>query len=396
MKAASSDGLTFVNASIAGSRVDTLRIQGGRIASLGQPPQDGDLIVDLRRDRLLPGLINAHDHLQLNNSPRLEYRERYRNAREWIADFNSRLHADRALEASVAIARHDRLLVGGVKNLLSGVTTVAHHDPLYPMTLSAADYPTRVVQNYGWSHSLSIDGEESVRRSYRRTPVDWPWIIHAAEGVDDESAEEFERLEALGCLCPNTLIVHGTALDQQQQLRLADVGAGLLWCPSSNLSLFGKTADIVELVSRGRVALGSDSRLTGARDLLEELHVAAEVAGLDEQVLESLVTTHSAQLLRLADRGALRPGARADLLVLPWQTGLSRASRADVRLVMLDGLVRYGDQEYAEIAARAVPCVRVRVDGRQKILDHRLVALLRSGNAREQGLELPDTAWRAA
>jgi cytosine/adenosine deaminase-related metal-dependent hydrolase len=395
MNASSCAALTFVNASIAGSDIDTLRIQDGRIASLGEPPQQGDRVVDLQGDRLLPGLINAHDHLQLNNSPRLEYREPYRNAREWIADFNSRLHADRALTASVAVARDDRLLMGGIKNLLSGVTTVAHHDPLYPI-LSAAHYPTRVVRSYGWSHSLGIDGEDSVRRSHRRTPAHWPWIIHAAEGIDNESANEFERLETLGCLRTNTLIVHGTALDHAQRVRLANAGAGLLWCPSSNLSLFRKTADVADLASHGRVALGSDSRLTGARDLLEELHVAAEVARLDEQALESLVTRHSAQLLRLTDRGALRPGAWADLLVLPSHTEISRANRADVRLVMLGGVMRYGDEAYAEIAKRTLPCVEIRVDGRAKILDHRLVALLRAANAREEGLELPGAAWRAA
>ena len=36
---------------------------------------------------------------------------------------------------------------------------------------------------------------------------------------------------------------------------------------------------------RGRVALGSDSRLSGARDLLCELRVAHELSGLDEATL---------------------------------------------------------------------------------------------------------------
>lgn len=395
MQMSCSDALTFVNASMGGSEIDTLRVLGCRIASLGQPPQHGDRVVDLHGDRLLPGLINAHDHLQLNNFPRLEYREPYRNAREWIADVNTRMHADPAFKASVAIARDDRLFVGGVKNLLSGVTTVAHHDPLYP-ALSSAHYPTRVVANCGWSHSLCVDGEENVRRSYQRTPVDWPWIIHAAEGVDKESADEFERLDALGCLGANTLIVHGTALDHAQRMRLERAAAGLLWCPSSNLRLFRKTADVVDLVARGRVALGSDSRLTGARDLLDELHIAAEVSGLGEQALESLVTGHSARLLRLTDRGVLRPGALADLLILPSQIPLSRATRADVRLVMLDGIVRYGDKDYAEIAAPASSCMEIRVDGRPKILDCRLAALLGAAAAREDGFELPDEAWRAA
>jgi cytosine/adenosine deaminase-related metal-dependent hydrolase len=395
MREPSPDALTFVNARMSGSEFDTLRVQGCRIVSLGQPPQHGDRVVDLHGDQLLPGLINAHDHLQLNNFPRLEYRKPYRNAREWIADVNTQLHADGTFRDSIAVARDDRLLVGGIKNLLSGVTTVAHHDPHYP-TLSRPDYPTRVVTNCGWSHSLGVDGEEQVRRSYLSTPLDWPWIIHAAEGVDQESADEFERLDALGCLDANTLIVHGTALDQAQRMRLDQAGAGLLWCPSSNLRLFRKTGDFGDLIARGRVALGSDSRLTGARDLLDELHVAAEIGGLGEQVLEALVTSHSARLLRLTDRGALRAGALADLLILPSRLPLSKATRADVRLVMLDGVVRYGDKDYAELAAPASSCVEIRVDGRPKMLDSKLAVLLRTAAAREEGFELQDEVWRAA
>jgi hypothetical protein len=42
------------------------------------------------------------------------------------------------------VPREERLLIGGVKNLLSGVTTVAHHDPLYSC-LQEATFPVRVV-----------------------------------------------------------------------------------------------------------------------------------------------------------------------------------------------------------------------------------------------------------
>ena len=98
-----------------------------------------------------------------------------------------------------------------------------------------------------------------MRAAYRSTPSDTPWIIHAAEGVDAEAAAEFDRLEALGCVGSNTLLVHGVALDEARRARLAAAGAGLIWCPSSNLRLFGATAAVADLVRCGRVALGSDS-----------------------------------------------------------------------------------------------------------------------------------------
>lgn len=388
-------GLTFVNAQFPDGEISSLRIVGSRIAAVAVTPPPGDLVVNLEGDRVLPGLINAHDHLQLNSMPALEFGKQYLHVQGWIADINTRRQTDPHFEASIAIARDERLLIGGVKNLLSGVTTVAHHDPLYPF-LSNADYPTGIVADYGWAHSLYIDGENAVHQSYMRTPRKFPWIIHAAEGLDDEARDEFERLDALGCIGPNTLLVHGIALDHAQRTRLEHAGAGLIWCPSSNLNLFGKTADVNDLLERGRVALGTDSRLSGSRDLLDDVRMVSDVFGLGESTLESLVTRDNARLLRLSDRGCLQVGCRADILILPARMALSHATRADVRLVLIDGIVRYGDKDRAQSLSPPVNWMDVRVDGKPKILDSRIVASLSRSRVCESGLELTDDAWRAA
>jgi cytosine/adenosine deaminase-related metal-dependent hydrolase len=388
-------GITFVNARLSNGEITAIRILGGRIAALGVPPPRGDSIVDLEGDHVLPGLINAHDHLQLNSMAHLDFEKSYRNAREWISDVDTRRRSDPEFEASVAVARDERLLIGGVKNLLSGVTTVAHHDPLYPF-LTSAHYPVRVVCQYGWAHSLHVDGEDKVRHSYRTTPGHWPWIIHAAEGLDDEAGKEFERLDALGCVRANTLLVHGVALDRAQRVRLDRAAAGLIWCPSSNLRLFGKTAEVAELAARGRVALGTDSRLSGSCDLLDELRLAGELDVVDDFSLASLVTSGSARLLRLPDRGELRAGARADILILPARARLATVHRADVRLVLVDGVVRYGDKDCAGRVAPRTEWTEVRVDGREKILDSHIAELMSRAHTREIGLELSNLKGRAA
>lgn len=386
--------VTFVNADVAGRRT-SVRVHGQRIVSAQRAPQRGERVVDLGGDRLLPGLINAHDHLQLNDFPNLPYASSYRNAGEWIADFNARLRDHAAVSASAALPRARRLLGGGLKNLLSGVTTVAHHDPLEPLLL-ADDFPTGVVADFGWAHSLQVDGAAQVRASCEATPAQRPWIIHAAEGVDAQAQAEFEILRELGCLRPNTLLVHALALDELQQRALTAAGAGMIWCPSSNLRLFGRTTEVRALIARGCVALGTDSRLTAAGDLLQELRVAQSCAQLEETALERIVTSDSARLLRLRDRGTLKVGARADLLILPAGMPLAAAGRGDVRLVMRAGEARYGDSQYLEALGTSAQCTAVQVDGRAMLLQRSLAALLASGAMAEPGVSLPAPARSAA
>ena len=159
---------------LVNARNRAVAIDGDRIVAA-----DGqfDIVLDCPDAEVRPGLINAHDHLHLNTLPPLEPTGHWRHAREWVSQVNLRRRTDPAFESRVAVALDDRLLIGGVKNLLSGVTTVAHHDPLYPF-LVGERFPTCVLANYGWSHSLYIDGDEQVRNAYLRTPPDWPWIIH--------------------------------------------------------------------------------------------------------------------------------------------------------------------------------------------------------------------------
>jgi cytosine/adenosine deaminase-related metal-dependent hydrolase len=386
--------LALSDADVGGERT-VVRIGGSRIYSVGERPQAREHVLNLAGDRLLPGLINAHDHLPLNHLPRLEPARRYRNVRDWIADVDRRRREEGPLKTAVAVPLGERLLLGGIKNLLSGVTTVAHHDPLYP-DLCQPQYPVQALTRYGWAHSLYIEGEAKVRDSHGSTPADWPWIIHAAEGVDDEAREEFWRLDRLGCLRSNTVIVHGVALGGPEQRRLCTASAGLVWCPSSNLHLFGITADVAQLVWEGRVALGTDSRLSGSRDLLEELHTAAGQVAMSPGMLEYLVTWDAARLLRLEDRGVIAAGTRADLLVIPAGMLLHRARRSDIRLVIRDGVPLYADLDIAAALGPPNHWTEVRVDGRAKALAASLVARLRHLTIREPGLELAAVSGRAA
>lgn len=387
-------GVTFVNGRILGADGcvgSNLRVEGGRLAGLDEAPGRGDLVIDLEGAVLAPGLINAHDHLELNTLPRLKWRDRYANAREWVEDFQPRFRTDPALVEMLSQPMADRLFVGMLKNLLSGVTTVCHHNPMYrPLR---AGCPIRVVRRYGFSHSLYIDGA-AVARSFRRTPRGWPWIIHAAEGTDATAADEFRRLDELGCIGPRTVLVHGVGLRAPDRARLIAAGGALVWCPGSNDFLFGARAEVEPFARAGRLALGSDSRLSGARDLLAELGVARRTPGLSARALVRAVTADAAAVLRLPLAGRLAVGAPADLAVFrpdgpdPWEALVS-CERAEVQLVMVAGQPRVGDRSLRALFETAgVPAVEARLDGVPKLLAQSLARRLAQSAVGEPGLEV--------
>lgn len=386
--------ITFVDGVVAGFGRANLRVSGQRVIGVGVPTQRDDVVVDLRGDRILPGLINAHDHLQLNNFPRVKFRELHRNVGEWITDVAARRASDARLASAHEVPREARLWQGVFKNLLSGVTTIAHHDPLYPALLTP-HFPVRVLGDYGWAHSLGIDGETGVQKSHRETPATWPWFIHAGEGVDAHAAREFSRLESLGCVTANARFIHGVAFSDAELERLAKARAGLIWCPSSNLYLFGRTADVTPLIAQGRVALGSDSRLSGARDLLDELRESRATGLVPEDAIESLVTRASAALLQLPDRGVLREGMLADLVILPRDMPLWAARRTDLRCVMLGGQMLYGDASFAERLLRSDDQTPVIVDGYDKVLRRDVAERMRRYDG-ERGVQWRHEAGRAA
>jgi cytosine/adenosine deaminase-related metal-dependent hydrolase len=295
-------------------RITTLRFDQRRVLSLDKVPQRGDHVIDLHGCTVYPGLVNAHDHLELNHYPRTKFRDVYTNTAQWAADFTPQLDREpfRSLRQMPLAAQ---CLIGGEKNALSGVTTVAHHNPLHH-PLRRRDFPLRVVRRYGWAHSFALETDASLQASYRRIPADAPWCLHLAEGTDESAAAELSRLISLGLLRPNTLLIHGVGLTEADRQRIINNGAGLVWCPSSNFFLLGQTANVAAFSESHRLALGSDSRLTADGDLLDELRAAFATGQLTAAQLFRAVTIDAAALLRAHGAGDLAVGSLPDLFVI--------------------------------------------------------------------------------
>ena len=315
-------------------------IEGGQVRLRPRSAAGPDL--DASGLLILPGLINAHDHLEFNLFPRLGSGP-YANATAWAKDIY-RPHEPPVRE-HLKLAKHFRLLWGGIKNLLSGVTSVLHHNPYEPVF--DAGFPVRVIRRFGWSHSLSFSRD--VKADWARTPREAPFLIHAGEGTDSCAADEVYRLDAAGVLGPSTVLVHGVALEQSGLELLRKRRSSLVWCPSSNHFTLGRTLSREALDSGIPIALGTDSALTAAGDLIDEI----EVARRDVRAvrLYGMLTDVAARVLRLRDgEGTISDGGVSDLLLVR-DRGIEPAHallQIDPEAVFVGGRIKLASLRFAE------------------------------------------------
>jgi hypothetical protein len=256
------------------------------------------------------------------------------------------------------VPKRVRLLWGGIKNLLSGVTTVAHHNP-YQTSIFNYRFPVRVVKQFGWAHSLAFS--PNLFELWRSGPRRWPFIIHVAEGVDATAYAEVPRLKELGLLTSRTVLVHGVATTPDDLRTIAESGASIVWCPVSNLFTLGKTLAPEAFGSGVTIALGTDSALTAEGDLIDHLKCAGRETW-------PLVTTNAARILHLnAGQGTTRERGVADVVAVADKGQTPAAALQDLRpeMVMVRGQVMLlSDCLAARMGTRALNPIHVEGRGR--------------------------------
>jgi cytosine/adenosine deaminase-related metal-dependent hydrolase/ubiquinone/menaquinone biosynthesis C-methylase UbiE len=304
--------------------------------------------VDLSGYLVLPGLTNSHDHLEFGLFPNLGHGP-YRTFEQWAQDIHQTEHE--VIERQRGIPKDVRLWWGGIRNLLCGVTTVCHHNPIWP-GLRDHNFPVRVVTEFGWAHCVPLEPQLSAK--FAATPKDQPFVLHIAEGCDPKNASEIFELDRMLALDDRTVLVHGLSLDAAGFSLLNYRGAALVWCPTSNQFLFGRTHPWQSLLRVNRVVLGSDSPLTSAGDLLDEIRWAHIEASVSAEELFRMVVTRPPTVFRFTDgRGAIRPGAPADLIAVrdsgksPAET-LVTISSSDIELVVIGSRVQLASEAILE------------------------------------------------
>ncbi len=332
------------------------------IVDAAEAPTDGE-VLRLDDQIVLPGLVNAHCHLELSHLwPSAEPPE---HLATWLLGVRPAT-PERAAASAAEGAR---------ESLSFGVTTVGDITAFPAATRAALAESSLHVVSFGEVRALAtrrrqIDlqlpaaiadgGAVSPHAPYSVEPENYrrclaaaeergvPLATHLAETRDEvtflsQHAGPFRELwttlggwdddvptfagsaiayaKHLGLLDATVpvLLAHGNYVDDADLDLLAVGNASMVYCPRTHRYFGHDPHPLENLLARGiNVAVGTDSRASSPDlDLLADLSlIAHDRPHLDAATIWKLGTVHAARALGVA-AGMIRLGFSADLLVLP-------------------------------------------------------------------------------
>jgi aminodeoxyfutalosine deaminase len=356
-----------------------LRTGGGRIIAFGHSrPGDftADDEIDLGEVAVLPGLVNAHTHLELSwMRGRIPESDDFNAWIRTIIDLKveAAQHGaavDAAIDEAIREARaFGTAVLGDVTNTLAtSRQLIAQRVPamVFHELLGFRTEDAQALMEDAVVRLRSVPASDLVRHAvaphapYSVSPALFALIraalqedpgsrstVHLGEG----SAEiEFLRdgtgpcrtglermgkwdqtwvtprsgpvayLDSMGFLNDRVLVVHGVQFTVAELKRLADVGATVVTCPRGNMRTGAGTPPIEEFFESGvRVAVGTDS-LASVPDLnvfaeLEEMRRLAPAVPA-RMLIESATLTGAQSLGFDADFGTTDPGKRDALIAI--------------------------------------------------------------------------------
>ncbi|MBS0126626.1 guanine deaminase [Thetidibacter halocola] len=166
---------------------------------------------------------------------------------------------------------------------------------------------------------------------------------HLSEQLDEiawvrslfpQARDYLDTYEAYGLLGERGLYGHAIHLEPRERDRLAEVGASLIHCPTSNTFIGSGLFDMGLATSGARVGLATDTGGGSSFSMLRTMAAAYEIGQLRGIPLHPaqlwwLATEGSARAMRMADRvGGLEVGREADFIVIDLASTPAIAQRA--------------------------------------------------------------------
>jgi cytosine/adenosine deaminase-related metal-dependent hydrolase len=345
-------------------------VEQGRIAWVGGRGDAGrpaEAVRDLGRGVLLPGLVNAHCHLELSHLAAVR-EQAHQGFVAWAeALVERRSRADPADARARIEAAIDELKTTGTVAVGDVSNALGHLDLLDASGLTAVVFYELLAWDPARADTVLEDARRQladIARQGVRTPVrlaahaphsvspallralardGGPAAIHLAEsraeerfldGGDREWSAFLGRrglghvsfapprttpvryLEGLGALHPGLVAAHCVRVDADERALLARRGVFVAVCPRSNRSLGVGIPPVPEMLAAGvEVCLGTDS--LASADSLDLLQDAAalhrEFPALEPAAIVRMATATGARALGLGDLGVIARGKRAAL-----------------------------------------------------------------------------------
>jgi cytosine/adenosine deaminase-related metal-dependent hydrolase len=336
-------------------------------------PGHAGLPVERVRGVVLPGLVNAHTHVELS-----AYRGRVAGGRGFVDGVErSEMRGEEeveGIERGVAeLEAACTAAVGDVTNTLGAVHALARagiggcvfHEvfgvngaqamarveglkaelvekvgpwPTWDLAYAPAPhtvYTTHAdavsalldsARTYGVRTSVHLAEHPGERRAIEQG--DGPvvaWLnARVRGGLDWPKRPLFAYAASLGALAPHVALVHLTEAREDELRLVREAGANVVLCPRSNLYIEGKLPPLLAVRAAGvAAALGTDSLASNASlDVLAEARALQDrFAVVPARELVAMATWNGAQVLGRHDLGRIARGASPGLVAIDGEPG---------------------------------------------------------------------------
>ena len=360
-------------------------VSGGRLADVGRWPDlasrhAGSPVIDLGEVILLPGLINAHCHLDYTGMaagipPQKSFsdwikailahkaawsytdfaaswvsgaRMLLRNGVTIVVDIEAVPELLPEVWAATPLRVISALEMTGIRSgkepaHILAEALAAFPDPpddrkqaaLSPHSLYATRRELLTLANAAtaerhWLLTMHVaeSQEEFDMFVHRRGPLH-DWLAGQRDLSDCNGATPVQCLERLGLLTSRLLAVHVNCLGEGDAARLAQAGAHVVHCPRSHDYFHHPAFPLAELTAAGvNICLGTDSlaSVRGTNRSAIELNLFRDMQVMSaafrtlapEQIVRMATINGARAIGRTGDSGELSPGAAADLIAIPW------------------------------------------------------------------------------
>lgn len=339
-----------------------VRCSGGNIVDVGRylEPQPGDEVIDARGRVLVPGFVDAHTHLCWAGSRIDEWEKRLAGASylELLSAGGGIMSTVRAVRAATEEELVDLLMHRLARVLANGTTTIevksgygldtaSELKMLHAITTAGSRWPGTVLPTACIGHALDPDVTDAAERTIRETlpavHASFPgvaidaycengaWSVEQCTRLFDAAmtfghpcrvhADQFTSLGMTRLAAEKNFISvdHLEAATQDDRAVLARSETFGVMLPCSGLHVDRRFADGRSFIDAGGLLAIATNANPGSAPCLsmpEAMALAVRFCGLTAHEALACSTVNPAALLRLADRGRIAPGMRADLTLL--------------------------------------------------------------------------------